>query len=534
MERHRDRFNAVRRRGLRASAGRGLLQSVFLARTLAAHHVRQEIDLFTLSTNIQDVFGTEILSPEKSTLLGPCIVIRQEYPNFRTKSIDFELPRYVSEYETVADLVFGEFLEPDWSLFVAYRNAQRWVQIYEPIVLSRPGHRESSFRERGVYLITGGLGSVGIAISEYLAKTYRAKLVLVGRSNLPSRETWSSLLGTDKIDRRVQSKMHAIERLEALGGEVLYVSASVADPGAMQDAIRKAYHRFDALHGVIHGAGIVGDSVYTEIKDSDRDDCEEHFQSKACGARVLEEVLAGIPLEICLLLSSLTSILGGVGQVAYASANIYLDSFVRKHNRSHAVPWLSVNWDVWRIQQQTGIALGLGNTLRELGMTAGEGFGVMESVLLARKANQIVVSTGDLGARLEQWVNLESLNTGGRSAATSPDRLTISHRPSLDTNYDAPRDETELRIAKLWQDTLGIDEIGINDNFSRLGGHSLLAIKIVAELRKTFEIDLPIRALFDAPTIVELSDYIKRQIIAEIETLTDEEARLLVSNGRRS
>ena len=92
----------------------------------------------------------------------------------------------------------------------------------------------------------------------------------------------------------------------------------------------------------------------------------------------------------------------------------------------------------------------------------------------------------------------------------------------------APRDETEQRVARIWQSTLGIDAIGIHDNFGDLGGHSLLAVKIVAELREAFQIDLPVRALFDAPTVAELAQRIQDVIVAEIEALSDQEAESLV------
>jgi acyl carrier protein len=96
---------------------------------------------------------------------------------------------------------------------------------------------------------------------------------------------------------------------------------------------------------------------------------------------------------------------------------------------------------------------------------------------------------------------------------------------------DAPRDETESRICTIWQDALGIDEIGVHDSFADLGGHSLIAIRIVAQLRQAFDLELPMRALFDAPTIAELSARIKREMVAEIEALTDEQAARLVSNA---
>ena len=486
----------------------GFYSLLFVARALAAHNVGHEIELFVLSNDVHEVCGTEPLCPEKSTLLGPCMVIRQEYPNIRVKSIDVDFAERANGHESAADLVLGEFLDSDSNPFVAYRHAQRWVQTYEPVVSGNTGRSPSSFREAGVYLITGGLGKIGVAISEYLAEKYRANLVLVGRSGLPGRESWDTWIGSHPTDDPVSARIGTIKRIEKLGGHVLYVNASVADLNAMRLVVEQAYQRFGTLHGVIHGAGIVGDEGYREIKDSCHDNCDGHFQAKAHGLLVLEDVLDGKPLDFCLLLSSLTSVLGGIGQAAYASSNIYMDLFARRHNRTSPVPWLSVNWDVWRLRDDSATDPGLGRTLQELGMSAGEAMEMMETVLPVRTASQLVVSTGDLGARINQWINLESLNTQGPATVTSATRSTLSQRPSLQTNYEAPRDETEQQIARILQDALGINEVGIHDSFAELGGHSLLAVRIVAELRKAFQIDLPVRALFDAPTVAELSRYI--------------------------
>ncbi len=500
---------------------RGFYSLVFLARALAAHNVRHEIQLFAFSDNVHEVIGTETVCPEKATLLGPCMVIRQEYPNIRVKSIDIAVSGDAAERAATADLLVGELLDPDASLCVAHRNGQRWVQTYEPVAPGNAGHR-SSFRQGGVYLITGGLGKIGVAISEYLAERYAARLVLVGRSRLPGRDSWDEWIGSHPADDPVRARIDTLRRIETLGGEVWYANASVADATAMRAVIEQAYRRFGALHGVIHGAGIVGADGYREIKESDPDNCAGHFEAKAHGLVVLEHALHAKPVDFCLLLSSLTSVLGGIGQAAYAASNIYMDAFARRHNRTSPVPWLSVNWDVWRLDDDPATDSGLGATLKELGMSAAEAMAMMETVLGVRTASQLVVSTGDLGARIDQWIKLET--------ATPPTRPAPSQRPSLPTSYDAPRDETEQQIATIWQDALGVDAVGINDGFAELGGHSLLAIRIVAELRQAFQIDLPVRALFDAPTVAELSHYIKQHIIAEIDALTDEEARKLVSN----
>jgi acyl transferase domain-containing protein len=495
------------RDGFAQAQALGFYSLAFLARALAAHNVRHEIKLFALSNNVHEVSCAEALCPEKSTLLGPCMVIRQEYPNIRVKNIDVDVSDHAGEHEAAADLVVGELLDSDASLFVAYRNGQRWVQTYEPVVLGDTANRRPAFREGGVYLITGGLGKIGVAISEYLAEKYRASLVLVGRSSLPGRESWDTWIGSHPADDPVRAKIGAIERIEKLGGDVLYVNANVADASAMRRVIEQASQRFGTLHGVIHGAGIVGDGGYREIKESAPDNCDGHFQAKAHGLLALEDVLDGKPLDFCLLLSSLTSVLGGIGQAAYAASNIYMDAFARRHNRASPVPWLSVNWDVWRLDDDSAPDSGLGTTLKELGMSAPEAMAMMETVLAVRTASQLVVSTGDLGARIDQWIKLESLNQGPATVA-SPTRSALAQRPSLHTPYAAPRDEAEEQIARILQDALGINEVGIHDSFAELGGHSLLAVRIVAELRRAFQIDLPVRALFDAPTVAELSRYI--------------------------
>jgi acyl transferase domain-containing protein len=451
----------------------GFYSLLYLSRALAARNARDPVELFVVSDGVQEVGGLEALQPEKSTLLGPCMVIRQEYPNILVRSIDLEALQDPGKRSHAAELVVAELLDPDSSLFIAHRNARRWVQTAERFECGESLARGPAFRERGVYLITGGLGKIGMAISEYLAAKYQAKLVLVARS---------------------AARSGVIERLERLGSEVLCASANVADAGAMQAVVERAYRRFGALHGVIHGAGIVGDAAYREIRQSDQRSCEAHFQAKALGVQVLDRVLEGKPLDFCLLLSSLAAVLGGIGQAAYAATNIYMDAFTRSRNRRSAVPWLSVNWDVWRLGGET--EAGLGATLKDLGMDALEAMAMMETVLGVRGAGQLIVSTGDLGARIDQWVKLQSLGRQESGGALAQSRV------------DAPRDETERQIARIWQDALGIDAVGIDENFFDLGGHSLIAVRIVLQLRAATGRDLPLRVLFERPTVRTLAEAI--------------------------
>jgi acyl carrier protein len=188
-----------------------------------------------------------------------------------------------------------------------------------------------------------------------------------------------------------------------------------------------------------------------------------------------------------------------------------------------------VNFDLWRAPNRGAAASGFGRTVEELGHTADEAINAMETALAAKNASQLLVSTGDLNARLDQWIKLDSLKAPKRTGTVTRD-LRTSPASRQPRHRDAPSDETEERVAQIWREVLGVEDVGINDNFAQLGGHSLFAIKIVHELRRAFQINLPVRVLFDAPTVSALSCHIKERLTADIEAMSEEEARRLAAN----
>ena len=129
--------------------------------------------------------------------------------------------------------------------------------------------RPMRLREGGVYLITGGLGRIGLVLAEYLARTVRAKLILIGRSAFPGRDKWEQWLATHGEDDRVSRRIRKVQAIEELGAEVLIISADVANEEQMQAVITQAYERFGTIHGVIHSAGIVGEQSKRTIPETD-------------------------------------------------------------------------------------------------------------------------------------------------------------------------------------------------------------------------------------------------------------------------
>ena len=121
--------------------------------------------------------------PQQAPLLGPLKVIPQEYPFIRCKNVDVLLPEPGSDTAVeLADQLLEELTRETLDTDVAYRNHFRWVKTYRPIRFREVGQQVPRLREEGVYLITGGMGRIGMTLAGYLAQSLKARLILVGRA----------------------------------------------------------------------------------------------------------------------------------------------------------------------------------------------------------------------------------------------------------------------------------------------------------------------------------------------------------------
>jgi thioesterase domain-containing protein/acyl carrier protein len=284
----------------------------------------------------------------------------------------------------------------------------------------------------------------------------------------------------------------------------LIASADVANLQQMQEAITMAEERFGQINGVIHTAGVVEDSSFSSIEESRKNHCERQFQPKIYGTLVLEKVLEKNKLDFCFLMSSLSSVLGGLGFVAYSAANIFMDAFAYQQNRvQKSVPWQSVNWDGWQFDNNTEPSSSIGTTVAEFAFQADEGVNALRRVLSYPQLTQLVVSTGDLQTRFEQWVLLESKQKESGKSSTRYAR-------NLTTPYVAPSNDIEQKLADIWQTLLGIEQVGIHDNYFDLGGHSLLAVRLMGQIGQQFGEHLPIATLLEGQTIEKLANLLLR------------------------
>ncbi len=139
--------------------------------------------------------------------------------------------------------------------------------------------------------------------------------------------------------------------MKALGSEVMVVTADVASLDSMTQAIAQIQDRFGPINGVIHGAGKTGNESFHGISSTTPTECQAQFQPKIQGLLVLDSLFQNHPLDFCLLTSSLSSVLGGLGFVAYSAANRFMDAFTHHHNQTNRTPWISINWEGWQLNR---------------------------------------------------------------------------------------------------------------------------------------------------------------------------------------
>ena len=481
------RFQAVQRIGF--------YSLMYLAQAIGNRAGPEALRLTVISDSMQPVGETDIV-PEKATLSGLIRVIPQEYQQIRCRMIDLHLAAERSRSALIEN-VLAELRTPITDITIAYRSGKRLVQHFNVQQLTT-GPEAIPLRQGGVYLMTGGLGAVGLILAEYLARSFQAKLILISRSGLPDRDTWTDRLNKDEP---VAQTIRIVQRLEELGAKVLLLKADVASEQQMRRAMEHAEQRFGVLHGVIHAAGLNDQTAFQSVQQSEAHVCERHFLPKVYGLYVLDAALQNRSLDFFLCMSSLSSILGGLGLSSYAAANSFMDAYVHQHNQGAKIPWMTINWDTWQTKKQEDGKTTHGAAIAQFEMSPEEG---RQAFALALSSGQthLVNSTGDLQQRIRQWIDLEAL-----TALTLSAPATIA-RPELTTAYVPAANDHEQRITAIWQQVLGLEQIGIHDNFFDLGGNSLVGLQVINLLQKEFDRQIPVVALFEAPTINTLAKYV--------------------------
>ena len=531
----------------------GIYSLLFLVQALAKVQGSQHpVRLLVISSHTQAVSPNDKIAYEKATIMGLLKTIPQEMPWLSCCHVD--LPPS-SNVQCNGELIFTELRVLSKEKEVAYRDGQRWVCRLEKADLCVQPNLELPFQPGGMYLLSGGLGGIGIEIAKYLLEHYEAKLLLVGRTPLPERSTWDAYV---QQRNSIAEKITAIQALEQFGGEILYHAVDICDLKQMQLVVEQAQSHWQCqLHGVIHLAGTYHES---KLIEETKDTVSATLAPKVLGTWVLHQLLQDQPNSIFINFSSVNGFLGGSNVGAYAAANSFLDSFAQYQKYNTSLQSYCFAWSMW---DETGISKGY--QMKEL--TRARGYYIITAqqglysllASLHHQPTQLVVGLDGSNRNLRRYMQSESYSiqklaayfTSNRNdsslasflelmvcdrfgAKSQSDFVPIEEMPLTDTGEIdreqlltlgtpdrsgaslrvEPRTEIERQLASLWQQVLSVPVLGIHDNFFELGGHSLLATQVISRVQDVFELELPLRSLFENPTVAKLS-------IAIVETLTE-------------
>lgn len=356
----------------------------------------------------------------------------------------------------------------------------------------------------GTYLISGGLGALGLLTAEWMVKQGARHLVLTGR-HAPGNQA-----------------RKRIGKLNAAGALVTVVQGDIASESEVQALVEKIQTTMPALKGVIHAAGVLDDGV---IMEQTGKRFATVMAPKAVGAWNLHRFTMDAPLDFFIMFSSGASVLGNLGQSTYAAANAFLDGLAH-YRRAMGLPATTINWGPWA---DVGMAASQRNRGTRLlakgvrGIDPDDGLEILERVIRENRAQTCVLDvdwqkyTGALSTDGEAGLFSELIGNDRSGAA----RTTASRESEIIRQMNATlperRPEALLSAIRILAEQVmqceETDGITVDRPLMDQGFDSLMAVEMRNTLSKAVGADLPVSLLFDYPTLEKIRDYIFEEIL---------------------
>ena len=318
----------------------GFYALMFLAQAMAAENLPTPLHITAFTNGAAQVRSEGLAHPEKAMIAGPARVIPKELPGVTVATLDLDLPRGRRvDITGLVDPVLEELLATPANTVAALRGARRYAQGLRAVALP---DGDIDLPQGAVVLITGGFGGIGLTIAEDLIRRNGARIILIARRTLPDRATWARHLASHGADDPLSRRILALQRLEALGGQVLVQTADVCNAEEMRAAVAAGEATFGPVRAVLHAAGVVDDGPLLTKSPAA---VEEVFAPKLHGTQVLAGLFPDGRLDLMVLFSSTSTITGPAGQIDYVAANEYLNAYAKGHSGKTRV--IALNWGIW-------------------------------------------------------------------------------------------------------------------------------------------------------------------------------------------
>lgn len=454
----------------------GIFSLFLCTQALVELKIKNQIDLFYLYRGSENN-----IQPQHSAVSGFARCLRQEHPNLILRTIALDQATATD----CSSILLREFAISD-AMEISYRGNERYVQRLKVEVCPVTS---TAVRDKGVYVITGGVGGLGRKFAEHLAREARARLMLVGRSPLNTEQTaW-------------------LDRLNSCGAEVIYSQTDISQREQVARLVSKTRTLFGSINGIIHCAGVTRDAF---LHKKSLADFATVLAPKVDGTIWLDELTKDDQLDFFVLFSSVAAIFGSVGQCDYAYANGFLDAFAgwrdsrKRHGKS-----LSINWPLWRDGGMT-VDKSTQKLLSETGIESldtQDGIRVFTNALRSSVPQQIVLCGKQESLRRFTEINQAPIPTPASTNAHED-------KASLLENTETYLKQILAREAKL-----PLSKIRAHEPLENLGIDSLLIMTLTRELERVFG-ELPKTLFFEYQTLAELTEYFVDHYPNAIQKLT--------------
>ncbi|MDH5597133.1 MAG: KR domain-containing protein, partial [Candidatus Peregrinibacteria bacterium] len=281
----------------------------------------------------------------------------------------------------------------------------------------------------------------------------------------------------------------------------------------------EAFKRFGSINGVIHSALVLNDGA---IQLKTPEITASVLSPKLKGTLVLDSLFKDTKLDFFVNFSSLSSIMGGVGQIDYCAASAFLDAYANANCGRNGEFITSINWGAWReVGKFLQFALERSGKPEEAlkeGMSNQEGLEAFKRII-SSNFSQVLVSPIELEILKQRYTPIQNSRPEEVPEESLP--LGTAHQRAMETeNYVAPRNEIEQILADIWQKSLGIEMVSVHDNFFELGGDSVISLQITSKANQA-GVQISTQQIFKHQTIAELAESVDTSHDSKVDQTSD-------------